>query len=132
MKIFTTDSIYEEAISFVREWVNLLSESKFQEAFLLLDINPGDRTHCIKNYEELRDIFLEYYSGVEEIVFTNIFSMDCTKERVDMYKYNDNTGFEVEYDLPINGEWSDFTAQFLFKKYNENEFFVYLKDVHIL
>jgi hypothetical protein len=51
--------------------------------------------------------------------------------RADVLKFNDGPGFSVEHDVPLNGEWSDLTAQFEFVG-EMPEFEVILHDIHVL
>jgi hypothetical protein len=43
----------------------------------------------------------------------------------------DGTGFQFDYDLPLNGEWSDLTAQFEFLRRSDG-YAVVLHDIHVL
>ena len=57
--------------------------------------------------------------------------MDLTNEKIYFYEFNDKAGWAIEYDIPINGEWSDLTAQFEFYK-KENGYSFLLHDIHVL
>jgi len=45
--------------------------------------------------------------------------------------YDDGSGFWLDHDVPLNGGWSDLTAQFEFQKRSEG-LAVVLIDVHVL
>lgn len=51
--------------------------------------------------------------------------------RADALKYDDGTGYSVEHDVPLNGKWSDLTAQFEFTGKNP-VLKVILHDLHVL
>ena len=46
-------------------------------------------------------------------------------------EFNDGSGYWFDYDIPLNGEWSDLTAQFEFKK-RGNGYAVVLHNIHVL
>ena len=46
-------------------------------------------------------------------------------------EFNDGSGYWFDYDIPLNGEWSDLTAQFEFKKRGDCYALV-LHDIHVL
>jgi hypothetical protein len=49
----------------------------------------------------------------------------------DVVPFKDGSGYSVEHDVPLNGEWSDLTAQFEFVG-KSPEFEVILHDLHVL
>jgi len=64
------------------------------------------------------------------------FTIDAPKSiggdgRASLVKLNDGSGYSFEYDLPLNGKWSDLTLQFEFRKRGQ-EFAVVLHGVHTL
>jgi hypothetical protein len=130
MQKFEAENIEEELKLFLRDWVKLLSEGRFEEAVQQLDISL-DGSDVYWNPVFLRDVINEYAELYKNAKLTNPYLMELSKERIDVYPYNDNSGFAVDYNLPVNGEWSDLTAQFSFKK-NKSLFAVYLEDVHVL
>ena len=88
--------------------------------------------YCITDAETLRNKFRNYFPEKEIIEFSNIDSMDLSIERFNIYVYTDGSGFALEYDLPINEDWSDFIAQFSFRKIKKLVYDIYLTDIHIL
>jgi hypothetical protein len=52
-------------------------------------------------------------------------------DHVHLGSYEDGSGFWLDHDVPLNGEWSDLTAQFEFQKQAE-DFAVVLIDLHVL
>jgi hypothetical protein len=45
--------------------------------------------------------------------------------------FNDGSGFYYDIAVPLDGRWSDLTAQFEFRK-QENLYAVVLEDIHVL
>ena len=132
MQSFSSTNLKKEVILFIRNWVRLLSENNKAEAFGLLDKSA----YLIKEnieYSTLIDLcFSMYYEDTPYPIFTNPDEMDLSRERISFYDYNDGSGFAVDYDLPLNKEWSDFTAQFEFKKIDDSLYSVSLEDIHVL
>lgn len=52
-------------------------------------------------------------------------------DHVHLGSYEDGSGFWLDHDVPLNGEWSDLTAQFEFQKQPEG-LAVVLIDLHVL
>jgi len=129
---FSSLDSHQQAITFVRKWVKLLSDKNTIEAFSLLDKNDEFPNKFISNFEALKNVFSNYFENNNLPQFTNPYSLNLGQEKVDIYDYVDGSGFAIDYDLPLNGEWSDFTAQFSFKKKSNFEFYAYLEDIHIL
>ena len=45
--------------------------------------------------------------------------------------FDDGSGYSVEHDVPLNGEWSDLTAQFEFVRFPKG-YAVVLHDLHVM
>ncbi|MCM2333539.1 MAG: hypothetical protein NDI82_06290 [Anaeromyxobacteraceae bacterium] len=58
-------------------------------------------------------------------------SLDPGGERLRIYPPDSTGAFEVEYDMPLDGEWSDLTAQFTFRPHSEG-YLGGLYDIHVL
>lgn len=50
---------------------------------------------------------------------------------VNFGQFNDGSGYWLDYDIPLNGAWSDLTAQFEFKMRGA-EYALVLHDIHVL
>jgi hypothetical protein len=46
-------------------------------------------------------------------------------------EFDDGSGYHFEYDIPLNGEWSDLTAIFRILK-TPKGYVVFLNDLHVL
>jgi hypothetical protein len=48
------------------------------------------------------------------------------------YEYEDGSGWAVDYDIPLDGERGDLTAEFSFKKLGDDKYAIFLHDLHVL
>jgi hypothetical protein len=53
------------------------------------------------------------------------------KPHSSIVELKDGSGFSYDHDVPLDGAWSDLTAQFEFLR-REGEFVVVLHDLHVL
>lgn len=53
------------------------------------------------------------------------------RPRVTSGEFDDGSGYWVDHDVPLNGAWSDLTAQFEFKRHGTG-YAVVLHDIHVL
>jgi hypothetical protein len=111
----------EEILTIVRQWVEVLATEDYAKVFAelsyLMAYNcPGDKAICrqIKNYRSP-----EFYPNVTDFKVTNWRttkggnpnpSRYVTRYKIDSTKLAGAIGF----DLPLNGKWSDLTADFVF------------------
>lgn len=79
----------------------------------------------------MQEVISDYGSPPLGLTVHDPYGMDLAGERIDFYFYKDNSGLTVDYDLPLNGEWSDLTAIFSFKS-KDGGFAFYLDDIHVL
>ena len=109
-----------------------MSEDKFYEACLQLDAPLESDKNILWKVDNLKEVFLDYHWHKRMPEITNPYSLNLKKERIYFYEYNDATGYAIEYDIPIDNEWGDLTAQFSFVKSTENLYYVFLRDIHVL
>ena len=121
----------DSARQFIKTWTQLLSSGKFQEAADLLDQHPGGKGNRW-TAESLFEAFLAYGASENFPEVNNPFHMGKEGDALAFYKYRDGSGWAVEYDLPLNGERSDLTARFSFKKLAQHAFAVHLDDLRVL
>lgn len=129
MVSFNPSSLQDDVLKFLRRWVQLLSENRYPEAFAYLDISAEKNT--IKDYPAFCRIINEYFN-YKNWRITDPSLPDRHSERFDMCYYDDKSGFCCDYDLPVNNEWSDLTAQFSFKNIGGGLYRIYLENVHLL
>ncbi|MDF9801430.1 hypothetical protein OKW21_006739 [Catalinimonas alkaloidigena] len=113
----------KEITEIIRNWIKLLSENRLEEASKQIanDANQfwtEDRLKAV--------VFTDKNFKIE-----NPYEMNPEGERVEIYEFDDNSGWAVEYDLPIEKRWSDLTAQFTFRK-NKGKMDFTLEDIHVL
>ena len=129
MKKLDINSTNEEFVQFVHEWVKLCASGKTIEAFELLD-DPIDKfrhTWTVKDFEEVR--FNHFDNGNSPVV-TDPETVKGTI-RKDVFEYDDDSGWGVQYDLPLNGVVSDFTLMFDFIKV-DGKLKIILDDCHVM
>lgn len=119
-------------IPFVKDWFVMMSDGRSEEACRSLDEPNCYGTVWTPDLinELLLDTFGENYGdlGPPHISDPN----DLRPVRFyPPEPFDDGSGYFFDHDVPINGEWSDLTAQFEFKK-REKGFAVILHDLHVL
>lgn len=132
MRIFNQEHFREDVKLFIREWVKLLSENKFEEACALLDEPEDNDRNIIWNAENLKEVFLDYFWHERMPFINDPYQMNLDKEVIDFFEYDDGSGYAVDYDIPVDGEWGDLTAQFSIQKDTTNLYRIILEDVHVL
>jgi len=132
MRIFNLANFSQEVTLFIHSWIEFLSKNEFQEACAQLDVPERNKNSITWSDDKLREVFLDYCWHERMPLINSPYAMDLQKEKIDFYEYYDGTGYAVEYDIPLDGEWSDLTAQFSFVKNAGNVYYVFLKDIHVL
>ena len=103
----------------------------FKKLAIWLDTPKDTKEYNIWNEETLLEQLSSYGHRKMPIV-SDPYKMDLSLGRIDFYEYDNKSGFAVDYDLPLYGEWNDLIVQFSFIKYIGNLYFVFLLDVHVL
>ena len=65
-------------------------------------------------------------------VINDPYQMNLDKEVIDFYEYDDGSGYAIDYDIPLDGEWGDLTAQFSLKNETQGLYRICLYDLHVL
>jgi hypothetical protein len=113
-------------LNFSRDWVRFAAKHGLDNALNLLDRHER---YTLWSEALLKSLSEDHFGDGQTCVITDPDAFD--ELRVDLYQYNDGSGFAVDHDLAMNHRRSDFTAQFEFKKTTDG-FAVYLKDIHVL
>ena len=121
----TLASSDREIVDFVSSWIDHLIRDGYEAAIALLDDPIEDNRRKLTKEEWDRE--LESYGEAASI--SSPFEVPGL--RTDVYRYNDGSGFAVDYDLPVNGTRSDHTLQFDFRSVG-SEMHVALDDLHVL
>lgn len=112
--------------TFTREWIRFAASQGLDKALLILD-RKGNEPPWSEAFVRL--ISEDHFGDGETCVITD---PDVIPElRVEVYRYDDGSGFAVDHDLAMNGQRSDFTAQFEFVR-NRDGFSIHLADIHVL
>ena len=132
MRIFKKSHFKEESKQFIKEWIRLLSRDKFQEALDLLDQPPNEENDFFWTKENLKESFMDYGGPGRMPIINDPFSMGKEGDSFDFYKYDDGSGWAIEYDIPLDGAKGDLTAQFSFKKSSGDLYSINLGDLHVM
>ena len=130
------DEPEKSMLVFVKRWLKLLSDGRLDEACALLD-----EPNCYKVSwtpdlikQTVNEIFSPdsrfYLYHPEGPVFTDPHELKEGRD-IDAVEFADGSGYSFWYDVPLNGEWSELTAQFEFLK-TPKGYAVVLHDLHVL
>ena len=126
----------QSILAFVKEWMKLLADGRLEEACAVLDepncwgINwtPSLIRETISTTFSPDTAFYEPHP--EGPIFTDPFQLEEQKD-IEAIEFEDGSGYAFDYSVPLNGEWSDLTAQFEFLE-RPNGYAVVLHDLHML
>jgi hypothetical protein len=110
---------------FVQRWFRLLAEARLDEACAQLD-EPN--SYGLKwNSEQI----LESLRAYNQAAKATDPSLAVGRAVSNCGDFDDGSGHWFDHAVPLNGEWSDLTAQFEFKR-RPDGFAVILHDLHVL
>lgn len=112
---------------FARDWFTLLANGALSEAVSRLD-EPN--SYGEKWSAERIKGAIEEYSGSTTATFSDPATL-LGDGRPTLYAFDDGRGYALDHDVPLDGEWSDLTAQFEFLR-RPNGYAVVLQDLHVL
>ena len=131
----SSDAPEKSILDFVIRWMKLLADDRLNEACALLD-EPN--CYGIGTPDLIKETVNETFSPhtrfyiyhPEGPVFTD--PSELKKQRdIEAIEFSDGSGYAFDYDIPLNGEWSELTAQFEFLK-RPNGYSVVLHDLHVM
>jgi hypothetical protein len=117
---------FTAAGEYVRSFFQLIAHGQWHSALAYLDLPSSyGRTWTQREIEKE----LETYgsNGIAISSPTSTSGTPYTSTGV----FNDGSGFWLDFSVPLNGNWSDLTAQFEFKKTTEG-YAVALEDLHVM
>ncbi len=131
-----SENLSKEFTAFIQAWFDLIANGQAAQACAALDKpnSYGIRWTPEKIFEVLSDNFgpgTVFASKHPDGPVITSASSTKGKASVDVVQFKDGSGYSVEHDVPLNGEWSDLTAQFEFFG-SSPEFEVILHDLHVL
>ena len=122
--IYADNGKEEKFISFAEYALSILSEENYTVFFDLFDssrLTEQDLILALKYLDESRPV----------IKVDNPIKIKNKHQKVEIHRYNDGSGYWMDYDLTTNGEINDLTIQFEFMKQKEG-YYVILDDLHTL
>ena len=121
--------------SSVRRWVTLLAEGRFDEA--AAEVNSLAAPCSAATLRDAIGRYSRKYRDASDIEKAKFFptissplSMNDRGENLVLYPKEDST--VVEYDLPIENDWSDLTAKFQLVRRSADHFELSLIDLRVL
>ena len=144
LKIRETDPqrAADAAVSMIRQWFRLLARDRWEQAIAMIGrpkrYGIGWTVEIVR-----RAIEVETFgpgtrfrtAHPEGIVYSDPDTMteppDFWQKWAGIHHLKDGTGFAIDYPVPLNGEWSDLTAQFSFLR-QPGGYEVELEDLHVL
>ncbi len=132
----TTSPIEEQLLAFVRRWFDLLAEGRAAEACGLLD-EPN--SYGLVWMPAMIGNLVEETFGPGTTFRTEnpdgpTFCPSANAHGAchpSIGQFADGSGFWLDHEVPLNGKWSDLTAQFEFK-WRDERLSVVLHDLHVL
>jgi hypothetical protein len=122
--------------AFVHSWLKLLAAGRTDEA--MQQIDEPNRNGDALTFNDLRviinetfcegTIFRQQHPG--DLFISNPDELEDNGE-AHLYAYDDGSEYTLEHSLPLNGEWSDLTLDFEFRKRNDR-YTVALNDLHVM
>jgi len=113
---------------FVARWIGLLAQGQSEQAMALID-EPN--SYGIKWGPKQLSSALSSYGGDGHMPVVSSPASASGQQRANLIALADRSGYAYDHDLPLNGQWSDLTAQFEFLKHPDG-FAVVLNDIHVL
>ncbi|PAW84134.1 MAG: hypothetical protein B9S33_12405 [Pedosphaera sp. Tous-C6FEB] len=112
---------------FVRGWFRLLAQEAFAVAISQLDepTSYGERWNPAKLQGVIQD-----YARSQSVRVSDPATL-AGDGSPSLVKFTDGRGFSFEHYVPLDGEWSDLTAQFEFL-HRPGGYAVVLHDIHVL
>ena len=121
----TLKSTDDEIISFITSWIDEVIAHGYSNASELLD-TPWEKERSPFSESDWNEELECYGSGWKVTDPRKIKTL-----RKEVYRYNDGSGYAVDYDLAINDERSDHTLQFDFTEI-DGRLNISLDHVHVL
>jgi hypothetical protein len=126
-----------DLVSFIRRWFSLLAAGLQAEACAEIDEpnvyglgwTPDDLQECVDMTFLPGSRFRREHP--EGLRFTDPATATGGDGRPDIIELSGGRGYWVDHEVPLNGEWSDLTAEFEFAR-RADGFAVILHDLHVL
>ena len=124
-------------LAWVRAWLDLFADGRGDEACALLDEPNAYGVRWTAN--DVTDLVAATFSPgtrfraahPEGPAFTPVATARG-RDHASVGRFDDGSGYWVEHDVPLNGEFSDLTAQFEFRWRGDDALAAILHDLHVL
>jgi len=134
--IVLSDTPKQDILTFVKQWMQLLADTHLQQACALLDMPNDDDMmwtpellrHVIVTTFDPQSRFYDIHPEGPIVTDPEQLPEQCSHALVALVN---SEGYQFDYDLPLNGAWSDLTAPFIFYKHGQG-YVVVLHDLHVL
>lgn len=132
-----SDAPEQDIKDFVKHWLKLLANNRLNDACALLDESncygivwtPDMLLEAVHNTFSPDTRF--YRLHPEGPIFTDLDALEEYPGQGEVIAFSDRSGYAFDQDIPLNGERSDLTAQFEFRR-GANGFAVILHDLHVM
>ena len=114
-------SIEEQLLSFCQNWLNELANGN------VIGIDCSNCYGIKWDYEKVFEVLQEYLGSNTSPKVDRVKISDCHP----IFFKRPDGGCNLEFDIPLNGEISDLTAEFEFNRKN-SKFEVVLHDIHVM
>jgi len=130
-----THAVEQTLVAFVRQSLKLLAAGKWQEACGMIDEpnyygitwTPERIQHVV---EDTFGPGCRFRSRHPEGIRWSDPDELGDGGHPEIYPHDDGNGYAFDHDVPLNGEWSDLTAQFEFHRRTQG-YAVVLHDLHV-
>jgi len=114
-------SIEKQLLSFCQYWLNELSDGS------VIGIDAPNCYGIKWGYDQVVEVFQDYLGSN---ITPTVYRVNISECHPNFYKRDDG-GYNLEFDIPLNGEISELTAEFEFNRKN-SKFEVVLHDIHVM
>ena len=111
----------------VKEIVNCISSGEYEHICRFAKYNNGFTDNLIKE-------LLEEYLTVNELTHYDNYDIPFTgnRSRLDVYVFDNENGFAVDYDMSTDGKPNDLTLQMQFLSDGNGGYEAFVDDCHVL
>lgn len=130
------DDAERTLVAFVRNWFTLLAAGRSQEACNMID--EPNYYGIAWTPEQIQQVVAGAFGPQSRFRLRHPEGIRCTDPEElseggnpEVYPSHDGGHYRFDHDVPLNGEWSDLTAQFEFHR-RQKGYVVVLHDLHVL
>ena len=124
-------------VAWTRDWFELLAAGRLADACSHLD--EPNAHGIIWSPEAITQLVRETFAPGSKVAAAHPEGVRFTscraaagRERFSLGAFDDGSGFWLDYGAPLNGEFSDLTAQFEFHWRGRDALAVRLHDLHVM